>query len=76
MGRIGIWEVVIIVTLVIVIFGARKLPDLGNGLGQGLANVRQAMRDFAMADLTKPRPPSPSPPAAESAPPPDPDHRA
>ncbi|MCL2029017.1 MAG: twin-arginine translocase TatA/TatE family subunit [Deltaproteobacteria bacterium] len=45
MGRIGIWELAIIVILVIIIFGARKLPELGKGLGQGLASFRQAMRD-------------------------------
>jgi sec-independent protein translocase protein TatA len=45
MGRIGIWELVIIAILVMVIFGGRRLPELGKGLGQGLANFRQAMRD-------------------------------
>ena len=45
MGRIGIWELAIIVILFIVIFGARRLPELGKGLGQGLASFRQAMRD-------------------------------
>jgi len=43
--RPGIWELVVIVILVIVIFGGRKLPELGKGLGQGLANFRRAMRD-------------------------------
>ena len=45
MGRFGIWELVIIVILVAVIFGGRRLPELGKGLGQGLANFRRAMRD-------------------------------
>ena len=45
MGRLGIWELVIIVILVAVIFGGRRLPELGKGLGQGLANFRRAMRD-------------------------------
>jgi sec-independent protein translocase protein TatA len=45
MGRLGIWELIIIVILVVVIFGGRKLPELGKGLGQGLANFRRAMRD-------------------------------
>ena len=43
--RPGIWEIVIIVVLVAVIFGGRRLPELGKGLGQGLANFRRAMRD-------------------------------
>ena len=43
--RPGIWELIVIVILVVVIFGGRKLPELGKGLGQGLANFRRAMRD-------------------------------
>jgi len=45
MGNIGAWELVIIVILVVVIFGGRKLPELGRGLGKGLANFRQAVRE-------------------------------
>jgi|TergutMp193P3_1026864.scaffolds.fasta_scaffold46665_2 sec-independent protein translocase protein TatA len=43
--RPGLWNIVIIVILVAVIFGGRRLPELGKGLGQGLANFRRAMRD-------------------------------
>lgn len=45
MGHFGAGELVIIAILVIVIFGGRKLPELGKGLGQGLANFRRAMRE-------------------------------
>lgn len=45
MGNIGAWELIIIVILVVVIFGGRKLPELGRGLGKGLANFRQAVRE-------------------------------
>ena len=45
MGNIGAWELFIIVILVVVIFGGKKLPELGRGLGKGLANFRQAVRE-------------------------------
>ncbi len=45
MGNIGAWELIIIVILVIVIFGGKRLPELGRGLGKGLANFRQAVKD-------------------------------
>lgn len=45
MGNIGAWELVIIVILVIVIFGGKKLPELGRGLGKGLANFRHAVKE-------------------------------
>jgi len=43
--RPGLWNIVIIVILVVVIFGGRKLPELGKSLGLGLANFRRAVRD-------------------------------
>jgi len=45
MGHFGAGELLIIAVLVIVIFGGRKLPELGKGLGQGLANFRRAMNE-------------------------------
>lgn len=45
MGHFGLGELIIIAILVIVIFGGRKLPELGKGLGQGLANFRRAVRE-------------------------------
>ncbi len=47
MGNIGAWELIIIAILVIVIFGGKKLPELGRGLGRGLANFRQAVKEPA-----------------------------
>ena len=60
MGRFGIWELVIIAILVLVIFGGRRLPELGRGLGQGLANFRQGLRGTP--------PPDPAPDAARKEP--------
>jgi sec-independent protein translocase protein TatA len=44
MGNIGAWELIIIVVLLLVIFGGKKLPELGRGLGKGLANFRHAVK--------------------------------
>jgi sec-independent protein translocase protein TatA len=35
-GGIGIWEIVLLVVIAIVLFGAKKLPDLGRAAGRGL----------------------------------------
>jgi sec-independent protein translocase protein TatA len=45
MGNIGVWELIIIAILIIVIFGGKKLPELGRGLGKGLANFRHAVKE-------------------------------
>ena len=40
MGRFSAWEIVVIVILVLLIFGGRRLPELGRALGKGIANFR------------------------------------
>jgi len=43
-GSIGVPELLLILLIVIVIFGASKLPQLGRGLGEGIKNFRNALR--------------------------------
>ena len=47
MGRIGIPELLVILFIVILIFGASKLPELGKGLGKGIKNFKDATREGA-----------------------------
>lgn len=42
--RLGIPELVIILIIVILIFGASRLPELGKGLGRGIKNFKEANR--------------------------------
>ena len=43
-GPLGATELLIILGIVILIFGSRKLPQLGRGLGEGIKNFRKSMR--------------------------------
>lgn len=43
-GSFGVWELLLIAVIVIVIFGAGKLPQLGKGLGEGITNFRDAIK--------------------------------
>jgi sec-independent protein translocase protein TatA len=42
--RLGVQELLIILAIVIVIFGANKIPQLGKGLGEGIRNFKSAMK--------------------------------
>lgn len=44
MGGLGVSELVIILLIVIVVFGATRLPQLGKGLGQGIRNFKDSMK--------------------------------
>lgn len=41
----GGWQIVLILALVLIFFGARKLPELAKGLGQGIKEFKKATRD-------------------------------
>ncbi len=45
MFGLGMQELVIILLIVIVIFGARKLPELGAGIGKGIKNFKKSMQE-------------------------------
>jgi sec-independent protein translocase protein TatA len=40
------WEILIVLVLGLVLFGAKKLPELGKGLGQGIREFRKSSRDI------------------------------
>ena len=42
MGRIGIPELIIILAIIILIFGANRLPEIGRGIGKGIRNFKDA----------------------------------
>ena len=45
MGRIGLPELVIILVIIILIFGANRLPEIGRGIGRGIRNFKDANKD-------------------------------
>ena len=44
-GFIGGWEIVLILAVVLILFGAKKLPELAKGLGQGIKEFKKATRE-------------------------------
>jgi sec-independent protein translocase protein TatA len=43
-GSLGMPELLIILLVVLLLFGGRKIPDLARGLGEGVRNFRTALR--------------------------------
>ena len=41
-GGIGMPELLVILVIILIIFGAGKLPEIGSGLGRGIRNFRKA----------------------------------
>jgi sec-independent protein translocase protein TatA len=56
MPHIGFMELVVILAIVVLLFGARRIPDLARGLGEGIRGFRQAVKgesDRDEKDATK-----------------------
>ena len=46
MGPIGVPELILIFVVALIVFGPRKLPELGKSLGKGLAEFRRASNEL------------------------------
>ena len=47
MGRLGIPELLIILAIIVLIFGASRLPEIGRGIGKGIKNFKDATKEGA-----------------------------
>ena len=45
-GPIGVWEMVIILVIALIVFGPRKLPELGRSLGKSLGEFKRASNEL------------------------------
>ncbi len=44
-GMLGPWQIALIVAVVVLLFGGRKIPELMKGLGQGMKEFKNATKD-------------------------------
>jgi sec-independent protein translocase protein TatA len=52
LGGIGPTELVILLVIILIIFGAGKLPEIGGALGKGIKNFKKASREPDALDIT------------------------
>jgi sec-independent protein translocase protein TatA len=49
----GMTEILIVLVIAVVVFGANRLPELGRGIGKGIRNFKEATREAADEDSTR-----------------------
>lgn len=49
-GGLGMPELIIILVIILIIFGAGKLPEIGSGIGKGIKNFKKATREAELED--------------------------
>ncbi len=53
LGMFGPTEIIIIVLIVVLLFGGRKIPELMRGIGQGMKEFKKATKDEAAPEEEK-----------------------
>ena len=45
-GPLGVWEILLILVVVLLVFGPRRLPEMAKGIGQSVREFRKGIRDI------------------------------
>ncbi|HAQ69465.1 twin-arginine translocase TatA/TatE family subunit [Salibacteraceae bacterium] len=53
MGSIGPWQIVLIIAVLLLLFGGKKIPELMKGLGKGMKEFKDATKEDDTNDNTK-----------------------
>ena len=70
-GSLGLPEILFILVLALLVFGPRKLPEVGRTIGRALGEFRRATGDLKRSldrEMTLDATPAPRPPAEDSSP--------
>ena len=67
----GMGELIVVLIIVVLVFGANKIPALGDGLGKAIRNFKKSVNEDPAIDVTPKKPAAPAA-AAPAAPPPAP----
>jgi len=62
------WHIIVLAVLVFVLFGAKRLPELGKGLGEGLKGFREGIKGTQDPPPPTQQQNTPAPPPASNAP--------
>jgi sec-independent protein translocase protein TatA len=52
-GSIGIWEVVLILAVLLLVFGAKRLPEIGSALGKGIREFKGSINEIG-SEINRP----------------------
>ncbi|MGB5105097.1 MAG: twin-arginine translocase TatA/TatE family subunit [Candidatus Zixiibacteriota bacterium] len=67
MPNLGFQELIVIFLIILILFGAKKIPDIAAGLGRGIRDFKRAMKDTGDEIQKSATPEEPAKKSAESS---------
>jgi sec-independent protein translocase protein TatA len=64
-GNFSFWEIILLMVAVLLLFGAKRLPEIGASMGKGIREFKKSLTDVNRS-LTEPEPRESLPPRSES----------
>ena len=49
LGEIGPWQIILVIAVIVLLFGGKKIPELMKGIGGGIKEFKNAAKDEATA---------------------------
>lgn len=56
-GNLGMSEIMMILVIVLLVFGAKRLPEIGSAMGKGIREFKRSMREVT-EEIDRPEPPA------------------
>ena len=60
-GGLSMWELILIFTVILLLFGAKRIPEIGSSLGRGIREFKSSLRDIEGELKLPPESPKPKP---------------
>ena len=51
---IGVWEIAVLLLVAVLVFGPKRMPEMGRSLGRGMREFKDTMRGFSLDDERPP----------------------
>jgi sec-independent protein translocase protein TatA len=64
-GDLSFSHILILMLIVVLVFGAKRIPEIGSSLGQGIKEFKRSLKDV-VEDRAEPRAPAPPPSSSSS----------
>jgi sec-independent protein translocase protein TatA len=64
-GNFSFWEIILLMVAVLLLFGAKRLPEIGASMGKGIREFKKSLTDVNRS-LTEPEPRESLPPSSRS----------